>query len=50
MEEFSSTLTIPLDKKIGVLYGGMSSEREVSLRSGKNCFDALKRQIGRAHV
>jgi len=49
MEEFSSTLTIPLDKKIGVLYGGMSSEREVSLRSGKNCFDALKR-LGYADI
>lgn len=34
---------IPLDKKIGVLYGGMSSEREVSLRSGKNCHNALQR-------
>ena len=34
-----------LDKttKIGVLCGGMSSEREVSLRSGKNCYAALKR-------
>ena len=31
------------DKKIGVLYGGMSNEREVSLRSGKNCYDALIR-------
>ncbi len=30
--------------KIGVLYGGMSSEREVSLRSGKNVSEALKRQ------
>lgn len=29
--------------RIGVLYGGMASEREVSLRSGKNCFEALKR-------
>lgn len=29
--------------KIAVLYGGMSSEREVSLRSGKNCYEALKR-------
>ncbi len=29
--------------RIGVLYGGLSSEREVSLRSGKNCFEALKR-------
>lgn len=29
--------------RIGVLYGGLSSEREVSLRSGKNCYDALRR-------
>ena len=29
--------------KIAVLCGGMSSEREVSLRSGKNCYDALQR-------
>lgn len=43
MEKFSGTLNIPFDKKIGVLYGGMSSEREVSLRSGKNCFEAIKR-------
>lgn len=34
---------VPKDKKIGVLYGGMSNEREVSLRSGKNCYDALLR-------
>lgn len=34
-----------LDKnsKIAVLYGGMSSEREVSIRSGKNCHSALLR-------
>lgn len=32
-----------LDKKIAVLYGGLSSEREVSLRSGKNVYEALKR-------
>lgn len=43
MEKFSGTLKIPYDKKIGVLCGGMSSERDVSLRSGKNCFEALKR-------
>lgn len=30
--------------KIGVLCGGISSEREISLRSGKNCFDALIRK------
>ena len=29
--------------KIAVLCGGMSSEREISLRSGKNCLEALKR-------
>jgi len=34
---------VSLDKKIGVLYGGMSNEREVSLRSGKNCYEALLR-------
>ncbi|MEI8378087.1 MAG: D-alanine--D-alanine ligase [bacterium] len=32
---------ISKETKIGVLYGGMSNEREVSLRSGKNCYDAL---------
>lgn len=34
-----------LDKnaRIGVLCGGMSSEKDVSMRSGKNCFEALKR-------
>jgi D-alanine-D-alanine ligase len=34
---------IDKNAKIGVLCGGMSSEREVSLRSGKNCYEALKR-------
>lgn len=34
---------IKTDAKIAVLYGGMSSEREVSLRSGKNCYEALLR-------
>lgn len=43
MEQFSSTLKVPYNKKIGVLYGGMSSEREVSLRSGKNCYEALNK-------
>jgi len=42
MENYDKTL-VPLDKKIGVLCGGMSSEREVSLRSGKNCYEALLR-------
>ncbi len=36
-------LTVPVDKKIGVLCGGLSNERDVSLRSGKNCLEALKR-------
>ncbi|MFH1576771.1 MAG: D-alanine--D-alanine ligase [Candidatus Margulisiibacteriota bacterium] len=32
------------DKKICVLMGGRSGEREVSLRSGKRVFDSLKKQ------
>lgn len=35
--------TIQKDSKIAVLCGGLSSEREVSMRSGKNCYDALIR-------
>ncbi len=31
-------------KKIAVLYGGRSSEREISLRSGENVYQALKRK------
>ena len=42
MENYDKTI-IPFDKKIGVLMGGMSSERDVSLRSGKNCYEALLR-------
>lgn len=34
---------IQKDSKIAVLCGGMSSEQEVSRRSGKNCYDALLR-------
>ena len=34
---------IQKETKIAVLCGGMSSEREISLRSGKNCLAALKR-------
>lgn len=34
---------VPKEAKIAVLCGGMSSEREVSLRSGKNVLGALKR-------
>ena len=29
-------------KKIGVLMGGLSGEREISLRSGRNCLRALQ--------
>lgn len=32
------------DKRIGVLCGGQSSEREVSLRSGQGVREALARQ------
>lgn len=35
---------IDKNKKIAVLYGGLSNEREVSLRSGKNVYEALLRQ------
>jgi len=31
------------ENKVAVLYGGMSAEREVSLRSGKAAYDALVR-------
>ena len=34
---------VPRESKVAVLCGGMSSEREVSLRSGKNILAALKR-------
>lgn len=34
---------IQKNSKIAVLCGGMSSEREISLRSGKNCLNALHR-------
>lgn len=37
------TGTINKSAKIAVLCGGLSSEREVSLRSGKNCYEALHR-------
>ena len=41
--ELIDTDKIDKNCNIGVLYGGMSAEREVSLRSGKNVFDALRR-------
>ncbi len=34
---------IDKNAKIAVLAGGMSSEKEVSMRSGKGCYEALKR-------
>ena len=34
---------ISKDAKIAVLCGGMSSEKEVSMRSGKGCYEALRR-------
>lgn len=42
-QAFTPASQINKNAKIGVLCGGMSNEREVSLRSGKNCFEALKR-------
>ena len=39
----NNTRKYPNDTKIAVLCGGLSSEREVSLRSGKNVFASLKR-------
>lgn len=41
--QYSVQSKINKDATIGVLCGGMSSEREVSLRSGKNCHAALLR-------
>lgn len=38
-----SSLKITKNTKIAVIAGGLSSEREVSLRSGQNVFEALKR-------
>ena len=37
------TFTINKDARIAVLAGGMSSEKNVSMRSGKGCYDALQR-------
>ena len=34
---------IDKNAKIAVLAGGMSSEHDVSMRSGKGCFEALQR-------
>ena len=41
MQVFESK--IDKNSKIAVLAGGMSSEKDVSMRSGKGCYDALQR-------
>lgn len=41
--QYSIQPKVDIDAKIAVLCGGMSSEREISLRSGKNCHAALLR-------
>ena len=41
--ERNKQMKYPFETRIGVLCGGMSNEREVSLRSGKNVFEALLR-------
>ena len=43
MEYTGEGLNVNKDAKIAVLCGGMSNERDVSLRSGKNVLAALKR-------
>src|ERR1700746_2682794 len=42
--EFGVLIRILRLKHVAVLMGGWSAEREVSLRSGKACADALERQ------
>jgi D-alanine-D-alanine ligase len=39
----ASPATLTRQTRIVVLYGGMSSERDVSLISGQHCYEALKR-------
>lgn len=39
----TTTVRITKQTRVGVLCGGLSNEREVSLRSGNNCLAALKR-------
>lgn len=43
MTKTLQTSSLNYQTRIGVLYGGLSSEREVSLISGKNCYEALIR-------
>jgi D-alanine-D-alanine ligase len=40
---FSASVQLTPQTRIGVLYGGLSSERDVSLISGKACFEAIQR-------
>lgn len=41
--QYNVQTKISKDSRIAVLCGGMSSEREISIRSGKNCLSALLR-------
>jgi D-alanine-D-alanine ligase len=43
MSNVQTPVKLSKQTRIGVLYGGLSSERKVSLISGQNCFDAIKR-------
>src|ERR1044071_558382 len=45
MSTINKRITDPRDfGRVAVLMGGTSAEREVSLDSGRNCLDALRRQ------
>lgn len=43
MANTDEQIKYPFETRIAVLCGGMSNEREISLRSGKNVFEALQR-------
>lgn len=43
MANTDKQIKYPFETRIAVLCGGMSNEREISLRSGKNVFEALQR-------
>ncbi len=43
MSNVQTPLKLTHDTRIAVLYGGLSSERKVSLISGNNCYEALRR-------
>lgn len=40
---YTAKQLVDKNTRIGVLYGGLSNEKDVSLRSGKNCYEALLR-------